>query len=230
MDRSRSASSKTTTKHRTLVNESPGLTEVTRQQRPSDRGSRSRVTPSLVELCAGPVSEPPGTAGVDRSYAPPLVTIQSTPTRIVIPTTPATMRWFRRLRSRRRSVHSTVFSVFTFTCPVSARILAASRPAPPGAPDLPRSQSAARRMSASSGSPELADPVGSLEVGKHEAGGAARRGGRFHCVHSFEEYRQASPLPSNLGMRCGTSARRQRNLALILAMFLVACSKGRRTI
>jgi hypothetical protein len=35
---------------RDLVDESPGLTEVTRQQRPSDRGSRRRVTPSLVEL------------------------------------------------------------------------------------------------------------------------------------------------------------------------------------
>jgi len=119
-----------------------GIDEVTRQQRPSDRGSRSRVTPSLVELCVGPVSEPPGMAGVDRSKAPPLVTIQSTAPRIVIPTTPAAMRWFRRLRSRRRSVHSTVFSVFTFTCPVSARILAASRPAPLGASGPPRSRSA----------------------------------------------------------------------------------------
>ena len=117
MDRSRSASSKTTTKHRTLVDESPGLTEVTRQQRPSDRGSRSRVTPSLVELCAGLVSEPPGTAGVDRSDDPTVVTIQSVATRIVIPTAPAVMRLFGRVWSRRRSVHSTVFSVFTFTCP-----------------------------------------------------------------------------------------------------------------
>jgi hypothetical protein len=46
-----------------------------------------------------------------RSRAPP--------PRIVIPTTPAAMRWFRRLGSPRRSVRSTVLSVFPFTYPVT---------------------------------------------------------------------------------------------------------------
>ena len=51
-----------------------------------------------------PVSAPPGTAGVSvRSNGPPLVTIQIAATKTAIPTTPAAMRWFRRLRSRRRS-------------------------------------------------------------------------------------------------------------------------------
>ena len=52
---------------------------------------------------AGPVSVPPGTAGVwVRSDDPTDVTIQTAATNTAIPTTPAAMRWFRRLRSRRR--------------------------------------------------------------------------------------------------------------------------------
>src|SRR4029450_1424811 len=50
----------------------------------------------------GPVA-PPGTAGVSlRPNDPTLVTIQIAATNTAIPTTPAAMRWFRRLRSRRR--------------------------------------------------------------------------------------------------------------------------------
>src|SRR4029450_1131206 len=50
----------------------------------------------------GPVA-PPGTAGVSlRPNDPKLVTIQIAATNTAIPTTPAAMRWFRRLRSRRR--------------------------------------------------------------------------------------------------------------------------------
>ena len=46
---------------------------------------------------------PPGTAGVSvRSNDGALVTIQIAATKTAIPTTPAAMRWFRRLRSRRR--------------------------------------------------------------------------------------------------------------------------------
>jgi hypothetical protein len=59
-------------------------------------------------VCVGTISEPPGAAGVDRSNAPPLVTSQTATTKTAIPTTPAAIRWLRRVRSRRRMTSSRV--------------------------------------------------------------------------------------------------------------------------
>ena len=51
---------------------------------------------------------------------------------------------------------------------IGDRTREASRPAPPSAPDPPRSRLAARRRCGSSGCPSITDPVGALEVGQHE--------------------------------------------------------------
>jgi hypothetical protein len=58
-------------------------------------------------VSVGPVTSPPGTIDVcDRSTDKPFVTIQTAATNTAIPTTLAAMRWFRRFRSRRRSIRS----------------------------------------------------------------------------------------------------------------------------
>jgi hypothetical protein len=58
-------------------------------------------------VTVGPVTAGPVAAGVwVRSSDPTLVTIQIAATNTAIPTTPAAIRWFRRLRSRRCSIRS----------------------------------------------------------------------------------------------------------------------------
>jgi len=64
---------------------------------------------------------------------------------------------------------------------------ATSPRAPLGVSDPPRSRSGARRRRGSAGSPELSDPVGSLEVGEHQDVEQLGAGSRSERVQTFSE-------------------------------------------
>jgi hypothetical protein len=97
-------------------------------------------------------------AGVDRSKAPPLVTIQSTAPRIVIPTKPAAMRWFRALGVASAHPPLNRLQRLHLHLPRYARILAASDQHRPKGPVL---VAVDQQLGESVfGCPELADPVG----------------------------------------------------------------------